>query len=387
MASIKIYHTADVHLGMTYTQYPKNISTALKDVRFTTLKNCVEKANNSQCDLMIIAGDLFDKVNVKESIIKKAAEILATFSGPVAILPGNHDFLSSEKRHLWQIFSTYTDSKTILLTEKKPYSLLPHFDLPVALYPAPCHKRHSSQHQIEWMENTPNTQEDIFHIGVAHGAISNTISGKEGHYFPMNPNELFSHDKDFWLMGHIHTPTTIKDPLSNKFVSYPGTPEPDGFDCSHPGYAQILTANLVDKSVTIESETTGYYQFSERFQDFNSTQNLEHFWELLPQLDKNRCLLSLTLSGSLPQLTYESLFQHIETNIYSDVSYLKVSSDDLKISIDPQQLEKYYEKDSLPYNLLKNLLEASVSETEYPQPTNEETTQLAYSWMREFYAD
>jgi len=53
----------------------------------------VEVAMQEKCDLLVIAGDLFDSVKVQKPVVRKAAEILRRFDGMVVVLPGNHDFV------------------------------------------------------------------------------------------------------------------------------------------------------------------------------------------------------------------------------------------------------------------------------------------------------
>jgi DNA repair exonuclease SbcCD nuclease subunit len=43
---IKIFHTADLHLGMKFTRgYPEEVQQSLIQARFDTLRTIVEKAN------------------------------------------------------------------------------------------------------------------------------------------------------------------------------------------------------------------------------------------------------------------------------------------------------------------------------------------------------
>ena len=91
--TIKIFHTADLHLGMKFARYPA-IQNELINARYEALERMVEMANKEECELFIVAGDLFDRVTVKPVEIKKAVDILNGFAGDlVLVLPGNHDFI------------------------------------------------------------------------------------------------------------------------------------------------------------------------------------------------------------------------------------------------------------------------------------------------------
>jgi len=61
--SLKIFHTADIHLGMKFAGYPE-VQSELTEARFVTLENLAKKANEESCDLFVVAGDLFDRTGV-----------------------------------------------------------------------------------------------------------------------------------------------------------------------------------------------------------------------------------------------------------------------------------------------------------------------------------
>ena len=68
---------------------------ALAEARFLAMERCVEAANELMCEIFVIAGDLLDRQNVSSADIRKAADMLSTFTGDVILLlPGNHDFFA-----------------------------------------------------------------------------------------------------------------------------------------------------------------------------------------------------------------------------------------------------------------------------------------------------
>ena len=54
---LKIFHTADLHLGMKFSKYA-NIKDKLIAARIATLENLVKRANADEADLFVFAGDL-----------------------------------------------------------------------------------------------------------------------------------------------------------------------------------------------------------------------------------------------------------------------------------------------------------------------------------------
>ena len=92
--ALSVFLTSDLHLGMKFAGYPEAPQAALVEARFACLSRMVEEAGRRRCDLLVVAGDLFDRISVTRHDIQRAAETLRSFPGKlVAVLPGNHDYL------------------------------------------------------------------------------------------------------------------------------------------------------------------------------------------------------------------------------------------------------------------------------------------------------
>jgi len=164
---LKIFLTADVHLGMKFAQYPE-VQKELSEARFETLKGLVERANAEGCGLFLVAGDLFDRVSVPKETIVRAAAILGEFQGELtAVLPGNHDFHATGSDSLWAEFGSRSGDRTLVLAEKRPYPLRPlqprRRPLPRALRGKALGAKRSGMGS-----GAPG---GAFHVGVAHGSL------------------------------------------------------------------------------------------------------------------------------------------------------------------------------------------------------------------------
>ena len=90
---LKILHTADNHIGLSFAKYPDEIRERLVEERFLALERLVEIANQQKAHFIVVAGDLFDKQTVAKKLIKRTVSILAKFEGEnVLVLAGNHDY-------------------------------------------------------------------------------------------------------------------------------------------------------------------------------------------------------------------------------------------------------------------------------------------------------
>ena len=82
--SVKIFHTGDIHIGMKYnTNYPDDVREALIEARFESLEKMIEKSNNLNTDIFVVAGDLFNSIQVAKRDIKRSVQILDRFSGEI----------------------------------------------------------------------------------------------------------------------------------------------------------------------------------------------------------------------------------------------------------------------------------------------------------------
>jgi DNA repair protein SbcD/Mre11 len=155
--ALKILHTADVHLGMKFAQYPE-IQQELCEARFRALEGLVARANAEGCQLLTVGGDLFDRLGVPKADVVRAARVLAAFEGSlVAVLPGNHDYYEAREGSLWAHFEEAASGRTLLLKESRAYPLAEYGLEGVELCAAPCRDKHSSTHALGWMAAQSST--------------------------------------------------------------------------------------------------------------------------------------------------------------------------------------------------------------------------------------
>jgi len=84
----------------------------------------IDIANEKECDLFFIAGDLFDRVKMKVKEISRAALILNDFEGTqVIVLPGNHDYYIHESK-LWDEFTKHAGDGVLVLKEPGIFDLI-----------------------------------------------------------------------------------------------------------------------------------------------------------------------------------------------------------------------------------------------------------------------
>ena len=366
---MKIFHTADVHLGTKFAGYP-SVQEKLIEARFEALKRCVDIANERECELFLVGGDLFDRVSVAKGDIKRAADMLGDFQGRlVAVLPGNHDFITDRPDGLWAIFKGFADNHVLVLESKKIYPLKP-YDLEANLYAAPCEAKHSAQNNVGWIREIEKDRDVALHIGVAHGSLEGLSPDFNRDYYPMTEAELLACGLDLWLMGHTHVSyPAISGPKSKLF--YPGTPEPDGFDCDHEGKGLLIEIEP-DEQIKVSFPSTGAYRFYHEETEISSWQDAAAILTKYSEPQHRKTLLKLKMKGRLPEEEYEKL-RVFRDELEKSLCLFHFDSTEVTVKITPDVIDREFTEHSFPYRLLKGLAETQ----------DFEALQVAYELIQE----
>ena len=169
---MKIFVTGDNHIGLKYASHEQ--AAVLAQSRIAAFEGMVQTANQENCALFVITGDLFENTySISKRDIKTLLDMLSRFHGTVAVLPGNHDYYDDDVK-VWKSFKdVMADYDNImLLSDFRPYELTANGE-DVVLYPALCTSMHSApgQNNLGWIKDTDMASDDVYRIGIAHGAV------------------------------------------------------------------------------------------------------------------------------------------------------------------------------------------------------------------------
>jgi DNA repair exonuclease SbcCD nuclease subunit len=352
--SLRVFLTSDLHLGMKFAQYP-TAHAELEEERFLCLERMVAEAGSRSCDLLVVAGDLFHRVSVSKRDTERAALALRAFPGKcVAVLPGNHDYFSSDDE-LWPRFRDRCGDSFLFLNEQRPYPLR-GYDMDACLYPGPCLSIHSATSAVGWIRAAAKDGAVRHHIGVAHGSLEGVSPDFNENYFPMKVADLLAGGLDAWLLGHTHVRYPER-PSRQDRIYYPGTPAPDGFDCAHEGSAWLLELDN-DKGVSAEPLTTGRIRFVVKEVHVKGSDDLE---ALERQYGDTRTLFRLRLAG---RVTREILSRigPLGARMAERLMHLELRTEDLREEITREAIDREYPVGSFPHSLLTQLVEAGEQE-------------------------
>lgn len=355
---LKIFVTGDNHIGLKYASHEK--SAVLVGARISAFENMVSKANEENCSLFVITGDLFENTyGILKRDIKTLFEILSNFKGTVVILPGNHDFYDGDAKVWQQVREVIgTTDNIMLLTEYLPYNINANGD-EVVLYPALCTSLHSApgENNLSWIKNENIISDSTYRIGIAHGAVEGETIDNEGQYFLMKRSELESIPVDTWLIGHTHVPFPRN--LTDEFTAgekifNAGTHVQTDVSCNTEGQCFIIEIDE-NKTVRAKKYVSGNIRFYRKSINLVAGEMEEILNRELEYIDDNS-VVDIIVSGAVTSDEYENRIKIIEDKLsrfiegtYNDYSLSKLISKEL--------IESEFPETSFSAGLLTSLLE------------------------------
>jgi DNA repair protein SbcD/Mre11 len=352
MTPLKLLHTADIHLGMTFKNrdYPEDVRRLLVEARFESLEKLVALAEENKCRLIIVAGDLFHRVSVPAAQVGRAVNILKRFSGVTALLPGNHDYYEPSGP-LWSKLKELASEELVLLTEQKPYDLS-DYGLDVVLCPAPCDGKHSTENRLGWLSGLTERPAGKWQIGIAHGTVKGVSPDFNDQYYPMEEAELASLGLDHWCLGHTHVPYPAVSETGKQPFIFSGVPEPDGFDCRHGGSAWLTEFEQGGNTFSRQL-STGQFRFAELEKTVGDSADLKALTKEIARKGE-KTLVKLKLTGTLPEADYNGRGQTLNS-LEEKVLYLETDESELTLEINASVIDSKYPQGSFPHRLLKRL--------------------------------
>ncbi len=240
---LKILHTADWHLDSPFGSLTEPQRQQLQQVHRTLPDLVAQVCRRECCDLVLVAGDVFDGTPRRETVeAVKAA--LGSCAVPVFIAPGNHDFCGPGSPWLeesWpenvHIFTGGLDSVAVPELNCRVYGAgYRSMDCPALL------------------EGFRAGGEERYCIGVLHGDPGSPRSP----YCPVTAAQVRDSGLDYLALGHIHKAGSIR--AGSTLCAWPGSPMGRGWD--ETGEKGLCIAAL-DEQVsfwTVPLDTVCFYE-------------------------------------------------------------------------------------------------------------------------------
>ena len=212
MDTVKIIHTADLHLGSARTGI-KNGKLEIENTFYKIINLC----KTEKVDFLLIAGDLFDSPYQEnaENIISAMSQIPET---TIAIAPGNHDPACPGSVYLRYKFP----NNVVIFQGFGEYIDFPEKN--VRLYGGGFTDRFE---KISLMRSFEATSSDFINICILHADLVPESGASQ--YNPITTSQIEASGFNYLALGHIHKRSEIQT-LGKTHFAYPGCPDGMGFD-------------------------------------------------------------------------------------------------------------------------------------------------------------
>ena len=210
---LKILHSADWHLDSPFAGFTEEQRRFLQESQRKIPGKIAELCRQEDCDMVLLAGDLFDGEPSRESvdILKRELENCGV---PVLISPGNHDFCRDGS--LWQedawpenvfVFTGELESVTIQGLNCRIYgAAFQSMDCPALL------------------EEFRAQGDEQYCVAVLHGDPLQRNSP----YNPITNVQVRNSSLDYLALGHVHKAGAFRS--GETLCAWPGCPMGRGWD-------------------------------------------------------------------------------------------------------------------------------------------------------------
>ena len=281
---LKILHSADWHLDSPFQGFTEPQRRFLKEAQLQIPGKIADLCRREDCDLVLLAGDLFDGEARKETVELLKRE-LENCGVPVLIAPGNHDFYrdgSPWKEETWPenvfIFTGPLESVTIHGLNCRVYgAAFESMDCPSLL------------------EDFQAQGEEKYCLAVLHGDPLQRNSP----YNPITNAQVRNSALDYLALGHVHKAGTFRS--GQTLCAWPGCPMGRGWDETGEKGVCIVT---IDENVKLQAKGLQLPRFFDLEAEVtaDAAEAVEALLPAVPGRDFYRITLTGTGSVDLEQL-------------------------------------------------------------------------------------
>ena len=294
---MKLLHTGDLHLDSAFHQYGVLGGEAMRERGRAVLRRIFALAEAEQCDLILIAGDLFDSRVVTHETEMLFCSLVTRFQRPVLVSPGNHD--------PYEAGSFYAKDglpENLYVFNSKEVQCYEFPECNVAVYGYAFSGAAMPDRPLLTAQ-APEKAEGEVRLLCAHGDLSDPLSK----YAPVTRSDLDKFAFDYAAMGHVHNRSG-----SLEQARYCGCPEGRSFDEEGEGGVWLVTVE--NGETEIRRCITSEYAFYIRELDVSGANSPEEILSAAEGIASqwegevcNRICLRLVLTGMTSDRTVEEV--------------------------------------------------------------------------------
>ena len=304
---MKFIHTADWQIGKPFARIRDDGKrTLVQQERIESIKRVGHIAQEKSASFVLVAGDLFDSISPKKSVVSAACSAIGEILIPVIVIPGNHDHGGPGSIWEQEFFLREKDElapNMVVLLEPKPYELDD-----AIIYPCPLTRRIDISDPTEWLRNVDVFKKEISEkprIALVHGSTQSFVGLEDEEEIDGSISNLIGLDRlpmdqiDYIALGDWHGTKQV-----GPKAWYAGTPEIDRFpkgEGNNPGNVLLVDINE-DKNLNVTPFQTSRLGWNEFAYDISDDSAIASFQARIGEqigLRVNEHLLKLALTGTL----------------------------------------------------------------------------------------
>ena len=236
--ALKLVHTADWHLGMTFPSFDAEARLRLSRARLDVIDRILGLAERHLVDAVLCAGDLFDDPDPApewwEGLAKKLQARRWT-ERQLFLLPGNHDPLTQNGVYSRSHPFRASLPDWVHVVDKDDFCV--ELSQSAILYAAPCRSKSESRDLALSLLPARAPGDARIRIGMVHGQTFDLPKYQMN--FPISPDAAEQKGLDYLAIGDTHGFRDVT-PVGHAPTVYPGTPEPTHFGERRPGHAAVV---------------------------------------------------------------------------------------------------------------------------------------------------
>lgn len=168
--NVRILCTGDTQLDKSFGTLGSS-APAFREQLLSTFKRVMAEAKNY--DLVLVAGDVFDREGTPTGVIEEVADVFAACKTPTVVLAGNHDSLKSGiPQVLHAALAQRNATHVSVPLQREPLSFP---QLGVTVYPVPLANRGDLSNQYDWIPEREEGQG--IRVALMHGALDSIPDG------------------------------------------------------------------------------------------------------------------------------------------------------------------------------------------------------------------
>jgi DNA repair exonuclease SbcCD nuclease subunit len=225
---------------------------------------------------------------MNNSVTMIQSHILAEFSGPVYLIPGNHDPVVPGS--VWEHPAWKSHGQIHVLKQAEPV------EIPGGvLYPCPVREKRSTRNPTAWIN--ANGAQGV-RIGLAHGTVD-SVHQEEPDY-PIPRDAALRAGLDYLALGHWHSMVTYPASDGSVRMAYSGTHEPTKFGERDSGNVLLVEVPETGAPPVVTFVRTGDLHWTVIEENLREAGDLVRVRERIETLENpTKTLLELRLTGLL----------------------------------------------------------------------------------------